>query len=871
MRAIRLRTEYRTNPIDVTLLKPRFYWNCENGAEQTAYQIIVKRQDEVIWDSQKVLSGRMTHISYEGEELQSRDRLIWCVRLWDEVEQAGEWQSASFEMGLLEKSDWYASWITGDYKPRKNMRYPVDCFQKKFCLSDKKICYGRLYATAHGVYSAKINGVQASNFFLAPGCTDYRKRLQYQVYDVTRQLQPGDNELDVLLADGWYRGSIGCFGKTNVYGRQTALLMQLEIVYEDGTKDVIASDESFAWSNDGPVRFADLKDGEIYDALMTPTYAGSARKMKWLQTPVGSNNVYAIEQEHFRGKLVVTPSGKKVIDFGQNIAGTIAFSVQGKPGQQIKLTFGEIIDELGQFGEPGELTQKNMQEERPEKEFGLLTEIHLMMGQKNKIKETLQPTPKQEILFLCSGGVDEYKMQFGVFGFQYALIETEAEVNAADFTAIAVYSDMEQTGRFHCSNEQINQLESNARWSMKGNFLDIPTDCPTRERLGWTGDAQVFFQSACYFMDAASIYRKWLTDVRDNQFKDGKVSAVVPYAGIGMLYDNTGTSVGWGDAVILIPYRFWKEYGDREILKENYDVMRKYAQFMIKHTGFADKKKNREFIYSKYVYEKGVHLGEWLEPEKFQDKEVGKGVLHTEECTAYLHYTMMHMAQIAEELGYYEEQKLYQEYSAGAAKAYELLFIPEEGINTDRQAKLVRPLALGVADGEKKQLLQKRLKLAVEHENYHVGTGFLSTPFLLSTLTEAGYVEEAYKVLENEEAPGWLAEVKQNATTVWEDWEGKGSHNHYSPGAVCQWLYDTVAGIKVAGENEFVIQPIPGGQLTFAKAEYRSIYGTVQCSWEKTQDTYQFVISIPENTKAIIILPNGEITKVNAGTYQFSA
>lgn len=864
MKAIHLRTEYLKDPLGLGISSPRFYWKCEGGNKQTAYQIIAKVGEETVFNSGKVESSSMTHIPYGGRSLKSRERVNWSVKLWDENGLGGEISSAWFEMGLLQASDWTAKWISGNYKPKRNTRWPVDHFRKLFS-AKKQIKSARLYITACGLYEAYINGNRAGDFALAPGCTDYRKRLQYQTYDVTKLLSR-ENGIEILLADGWYRGSIGCFGQTNVFGRQTKLLCQLEITYADGSRETVGSDESWDWSNDGPIRFADLKDGENYNANMAPSFSGKAVAVQDKIVPTASDNVFPKEQEVFTPRLLTTPSGKKVLDFGQNIAGFVAFEIKGRPGQTVHLTCGEILDADGEF------TQKNMVEHKPVMEFGQMTEIMLMTGNGNKIKGEMQPTPRQEIWFTCSGGRDSYKSCFSVFGFRYALIETETEFDPADFKAIAVYSDLEQTGSFSCSNEKVNQLYRNTLWSMKGNFLDVPTDCPTRERLGWTGDAQIFFDAGAYMMNTAPFFRKWLRDVQDGQFKNGKLSAVVPYNGLCMLYDNTGASVGWGDCAVLLPYRYWKRYGDVQTLAENYEVMRGYAMFMIKNTGNKERKAAQSNPYNKYTYEKGMHLGEWLEPEEFQDKiAAGHSALHTEECTAYLHYTMTHMTEAAEALGKAEDAALFREYAEGAKQAYNHLFLSGGAPDTDRQAKLVRPLAFGIAEGSTKTAVENRLAQAVENRNYRIGTGFLSTPFVLETLTHMGRADLAYKMLENEQQPGWLYEVNQGATTVWETWEGNVSHNHYSPGAVSQWLFDTVCGIRIAGENFFVIEPIPGGSLIHAKASYDSLYGRVECGWEKTESGIAYHICVPANTTAEVRLPGGEHTVLSPGTYELTA
>jgi len=856
-----LRTEYLENPIGIDITKPRFYWLCDSGVQQTAYQIVVNRDHKVIWDTGKVSSSSMSHIQYEGEALCSRDLIEWTVRLWDEHDEAGEWSSATFEMGLLAPEDWVGKWISGGYTPEYNTRYPVDCFKKEF-INEKELVRARLYITAHGLYEAKINGSKVGDFYLAPGCTDYRYRLQYQTYDIT-SLIDRDNCIEIELADGWYRGSIGAFGLTNVFGRQTKLLCQLELSYSDGSKQIVTSDEQFRWSNDGPLRFADLKDGEIYDASMQPSYSGYAQELVEATIPSASNNVDVREQERFKATLIDTPSGKRVLDFGQNIAGIIAFTVKGHKGQKIKLRFAEILDEHG------ELTQENFQLKKPVNEFGRDVELLLITNNLAAIQDELVPTPKQELEFICSGNTDSYKMKFSTFGFQYVEIDTEVDFDASNFEAIAIYSDMMQTGTFECSNRDLNQFVENTKWSMKGNFLDIPTDCPTRERLGWTGDAQIFFNTGAYFMNIAPFFTKWLKDIADSQFEDGRSSAVIPYTGADMMYKATGGSVGWGDAVVLIPYRYWKRYGDVKVIKDFYDVMRNYAMYMINNTGHREEEVAKGNPFNQYTYEKGMHLGEWLEPEDYGDGPMSQSTLRTEECTAYLHYTMKHMTEIARELNKQDDEQIFVEYAEGAKKAYHWLFLQSGTIDTDRQAKLVRPLALGLLDGEIKEKVQQRLVKAVENRNYKIGTGFLSTPFILPVLTEAGRTDVAYKMLENEEAPSWLAEVKAGATTVWESWDGKDSRNHYSPGSVCEWLFGTVAGIQIIGENNFSIKPVPGGTLSYAASSYKSPYGLVKSKWKKTTDGYLFSIEIPPNTKAEISLPNGEIHHVTYGSYLY--
>ena len=858
MRATHLRTEYLDRPLGLGSVSPQFFWQCEGGVRQTAYRLTASKNGKTVWDTGKVESDQMTHILYGGPMLQSRDRITWTVTLWDENDRAGEVSESWFEMGLLNPADWKAQWISGDYKVKKNTRYPVDLFRKAFSVS-ASIASARLYATARGVYSVNINGQRLDDFVLAPGMTDYRKRIQVQTYDVTALLQKGNNMLTLSLGDGWYRGSSAAYGVTEVYGKETSVLAQLEITYENGKIETLCTGPDWDWCNDGPIRFADLKDGEIYDAAAFPTFTGKAKVVPAPKAQlVNSNNVPVKEHERFTPTLLSAKDGTQVLDFGQNVAGYLEFTVQCKRGQSLKLTCGEVLDETGHVDLHG------IQESKPAKGWGQMSLIMKLTGK--SLKGDTVMTPLQEIVFKCSGKEDHYKSTFTVFGFRYVQVEGEIPIDPANFAAIAVYSDMEQIGDFTCSHEGVNQLVKNTRWSMKGNFLDIPTDCPTRERLGWTGDAQIFFDTGAYLMDTAAFFKKWLTDMEDAQYKNGLLPAVLPYEGVEMMYKATGSSVGWADAVYLIPYRYYKRYGDKAVLEQYWPMMQKYGDYLFTHLGLTNKTAAKANPYNHATYEKGVHLGEWLEPEEFRDQVYGTSAKHPEECTAYLHYAMATLSEIAAILGKTDYAAKCEKLAEDAKKAYARF----AELDTDRQAKLVRPLALGLLDGETRVAAQKRLKQAAENYNYKVGTGFLSTPFVLPVLAEAGEVETAYKMLLNEQRPGWLAEVKDGATTIWESWEGDLSQNHYSPGAVCQWLFEGVAGICPDGPQHFVIAPLPGPGLEHAEAAYNSLYGTVASRWERQGEQITYTVTVPANTTADIKLPGTAARTVGPGTHNFT-
>ena len=852
MKAIRLRTEYLKNPIGIDFAAPRFFWNCEGGKTQTAYQIICKHGGETIWNSGKVLSQSMTQIPYEGEPLRSRDVVSWAVKLWDEEESGGEIATSQFEMGLLNAADWSAQWITGNYMVNPAKRYSVDCFRKHF--ETENIAKARLYITACGVYEAQLNGQRCGNFILAPGVTDYRKRIQYQTIDVTDLLQNGSNTLTVQLADGWYRGSTGAWGLVNQYGTQTKLLAQLEITHPDGSMQTICTDGSWDWSADGPIRFADNKDGEVVDARLQPTYSAKAKLTRCRVTPTASNNVAVVEKERFTAQKLTTSSGKTLLDFGQNIAGYVAFRIHAKAGQTIKLYFGEMLDADGEF------TQANIQ---------------LTMGKKI--------TPLQKVDYTCKEGLNQYKTRFAIFGFRYALVEADFPIDPTDFTAIAVYSDMEQTGFFTSSHELLNRLVDATVWSAKGNHLDVPTDCPTRERHAWTGDAQIFFETAAYLFDFAAFSRKYLTDIYDWQKPSGKLPQIVPDGGVDFYMNPMHGSVGWADIGVLYPYRFAKCYQDESLMKAYYPQMAKYARFMISRCGktmpifgkpIQLSKENR-----KYFVNDGQSFGEWSEPADicaFQWTDFCAP--HPEVSTAYTAYILGIMADAAQKYGTKEDIALFREYEAGCKRAYqELVTTAHFPLDTDRQARLVRPLALGLLTKRQTAFAKNRLIQALENYGWRLGTGFLSTPLILDVLADID-IEAAYRLLENEQIPGWLSMPKLGATTIWESWEGPyttqgagaGSLNHYSKGAVCAWLFRAVCGIAVAGENRFLIAPRPGGSLRHAQAAYTSIYGKVESRWEKTETGITFTITIPANCQATVRLPDGREFTQTAGTVTYT-
>lgn len=845
MKAVRLRTEYLKDPIGIDIKKPLLMWNAEGGVLQTAYEIKTEK-----WES-----GRVESSSMRAEyplDICSGERVSWSVRLYDEKGEPGEWSHAFFEAGLLFASDWKASWITGNYSVNKKERYPVDSFRKQFTVR-KDISRARLYITACGLYEASIGGKKVGDFFMAPGYTDYRKRIQYQTYDVKDMLMTGENELTVLLADGWYRGSCGAWGIRNQYGSETKLLVQLEIEYGNGEKDLICTDSSWDWSSGGPIRFADNKDGETVEAFRSPVYTAKAKQAKHNVVPSASNNVPVKEHERFHPVISTSPNGKMLLDFGQNMAGIVSFKTNGHIGEKMVWRFGELLDS------EGNLTQKNIQ-----------------LSTKKKT------TPLQKIEYTCCEGLNEYKTKFAVFGFRYAEVETDLELDPREIEAIAVYSDMEQTGFFESSNELLNSFFDATLWSAKGNHLDIPTDCPTRERHGWTGDAQIFAATASYLFEYMPFARKYLRDVYDWQKKDGKLPQIAPEGGTDFYMASMNGCVGWADAGIIIPYVLWKQYGDKKVLEEYWEGMKRYAAFQQSRCGKfypTAKKVTLSAADRKYLNNCGQGYGEWAEPQDVNPQSWKTCVItHPETATAYTAYTTDLMAEMAEVMGENKLAEEYRDFAKNNRKSYQALMRSKEySLDTDRQAQLVRALKFRMLDEGQTKYAEDRLIKALENYGWRLGTGFLSTPLILSVL-EGIDKEAAYRLLENEEIPGWLSMPKNGATTIWEAWEGPntlnggiGSLNHYSKGAVCEWLFSSMCGIKAAGENRFEIKPLSGGNFSFAKAAWQSPYGKVESSWSKDGGKTVYTVSVPANCNAHVVLPDGREYEQSAGTCEYTA
>ena len=844
MKAIRLKTEHMGNPLGLQTANPTLSWNCADGITQTAYQIIAKSKNRIVWDSGKVASSQMS-VEYGGSAAGARERIDWSVTLWDENGEPGQPESAWFEMGLMDGS-WEAKWIDPELPHEEKTRQPASVLRKTFFTDTTE--NARLYITCHGMYKARINGKPAHSFVYAPGTDDYRKRLQYQVYDVTELLKSGENEIAVTLGDGWYRGNNGVDGLYNYYGSDLALLCQLEV----SGKPVLMSDETWQASQSGPVRLNDMEKGETYDARMEAitNWHGVSVKDYGFDKLVCSNSVPILEQERFLGRIFKTPNGETVVDFGQNLAGYTELKVYGKAGQKITLWHGETLDENGNF------TQSNFDPGERNKNGGI----------------------PQRVDYICKDGLNVYKPSFSYFGFRYAKVESDVDLTDAEFTAIAVYSEMPQTGFFTCDNEDVNRLFLNSLWSMRSNFCDIPTDCPTRERAGWTGDAGAFAPTGVYLADCYPILRKWLAECRLAQGADGLVANIAPVNNSGSFISNMlqGSS-GWGDASILVPWALYEAYGDKRILEENYEMMTKWLSF-VEARAQKTRIQNLRNPYKKYLVDEGFHFGEWLEPDVSSMDTMKKNMMFgaPEVATAYYYKSAGLVARIADILGKTEDSRRYKGIAEGARNAYRYTCTQNGVISSKRQAEYVRPIAFGLLNEAESQAAADQLAKMVSDNNYHLNTGFLATPFLCRVLSDYGHTDTAYRLLLQDTAPSWLYPVKHGATTIWESWDGvredgtvHDSLNHYAYGAISGWLMGDVCGIRLT-EGKLTIAPKPSGKLGHAEAKWISPVGTIESKWHYNGNRVEFEVMIPANVTAEIRLPDGGTFHVQSGSHIFS-
>ena len=843
------------NPLGIDCIKPRFSYEIisnSNDVYQDKYQIIVKNVDnnEVVWDSGIVLSSQSQNIVYDGEKLSPLTKYSYEVTAYcnDDVAKA----SGKFETGFLNKS--FKAKFVGLVDPDLRLsNSPKPITFKSSMIIKQSLTKARIYATASGLYQIYINGNKVGDRYFAPGFTSYNHNLQYQIYDVTDKLLEGVNELHVVVTPGW---AVGVFGFTTAsanFSTEMGLLLEMHLEYQDGKKKNIYSDKHFVVANDSPFKYADFYHGETFDSNIKFNDLEYVKPK--LITPFSENKLYADygvgvkEIKRLKPlKLILTPKNEVVFDFGQNFAGLVKLKVNGIKGQIIKVRHAELLDRDGNF------YTRNLRH------------------------------AKAEINYICKDGYQEYCPTFTYMGFRYICVEGIKGIGLDNVEAIVLSSDLNKTGEFYCSNQLINRLQQNIEWSSRSNFVDIPTDCPQRdERLGWTGDIAVFCRTATFNLNSKRFFEKWLRDLRSEQTKEGAIGHFVPYV---KCIPQTIPTCGWSDAAIFVPWAAYLAYGDKRILEENYECMKKLVDCE-KHYASLDSVGNEQ-----YIWEKPFHFGDWLAPNEAHKEWMAKA---RELATAYFANSANLVSKVASILGHEKDAIKYNKLFKRICKAYKEEFILPNGmIKKDYQSAYVCPLYFEMFDEKLNQKLASHLASNVINHEYHLTTGFLGTPFIPFALSDHGYLDLAYKLLLQDTFPSWLYQVKQGATTIWERWDSLRpdgfvedfgedinnmvSFNHYALGSVGDFLYRRIAGIEVdinnPGFKQFKIEPKIGGGLTYVKAKYHSIYGDIESNWEITSNnerkTFTLEVVIPCNTTATIILPNGQRYINGSGKYKYN-
>lgn len=871
----RLRVDARTAPLGIDNPTPEFSWMLGGDGQQKACQVQVSTKPGldagIVWDSGRLETAQPFGLRYAGAELASFHPYYWRVRVWtqDDVAVWSSW--ASFETGVLDPSLWTAKWITGPTKENDGDRAAL-YLRGVFNLEIPVRC-ARAYVSALGWYRFFINGTDCTGNALVPRWTPFDHVVEYQAYDITDLFRKGGNVAAIAIGDGRFRGRTGISDRREIYGDRLAGLVQIELECEDGSHRTFVSNE--AWeAGHGRILKSDPKRGELAD------YRISTRD--WLHTtgpvkgftqasmlPPGHRQLIGEEVERVCEvdllgckRIWRTPSGKQIADFGQNFAGVVRIRLANVPaGHKVTLTFSEVV---GQNGE--------------------LDHDYLTTGM-------LSTHPPQRDTFIADGSDDWYQPWFTIHGFRYVEIDgLDGDLPSGDVEGIVLSTNLEKSGSFECSDDRLNQLYRNVCWSMRSNFTDTPTDCPTRERSGWTGDIQVFADTAMVIADIQAYLRRYLRNLGIEQFPDGSIPPYIPSDGseysspMPRTMRSTATSAGWGDASVMLPAALYQHYGDRIVLEHQYDSMVRWVEQL---AALARKSPGRGRILPRrlggmenYIIDSGFHWGEWLRPGESMSRTYIKHQFRSPAvvATAYFAKSSRLLSDIARTLGHHDDAARYAALTENVRRAWCAAFVTRDGarIGGDRQDDYVRALAFDLLPEAQRPQALDRLVSLIEQAGGHLGTGFLSTAMLLPTLARFGRADVAFDLLLCDTNPSWLYQVKLGATTTWESWEGhdaKGnarySHNHYALGAVAAWLVKAIAGITSVepGYRRIRIKPLIGGGLTDASATIGTPFGRVRSAWRLQGDHVELTVTVPAGTSAEIHQGDGNIHSVGPGVH----
>lgn len=831
-----LRCENQVNPLGMDERHPRFSWKIssdQNEVSQTSYHLKITDAKGKVEGDFEVSSDQSVDVT-PALSLKPHTRYYWQVQITDNKGQRSEWSKPSFfETGFL-SGNWTAKWIDPEQTIDPKNSLPPVLVRKEFT-AKKKIATARLYISSRGLYLAQINGKPVTSYVFTPGWTSYNNRTQYQVFDIQSLLTPGANAIGVALAEGWYRGALGWGDNRNLYGKKLGLLAEVHLTYSDGTREIFATDESWKATDKGPIRMSGIYDGEIYDARMEikgwdkPGFADK----DWWNVSLSSTPTQALTwqqgafvkrvEELKPIKIFHTPKGELVADMGQNMVGRMKIRVQGPAGTKVKITHAEVLDKDGNF-----------------------------------YTENLRAAKVALEYTLNGSGVEEYEPWFTFMGFRYVKLEGfPGDVKPEQLTGIVIHSEMDPSLQFETSNELINQLQHNIVWGQKGNFLDVPTDCPQRdERLGWTGDAQAFIRTASYNMNVQAFFTKWLKDLAADQYENGGVPHVIPD-----VLRNKQTSAGWADVAVIAPWTIYTSFGDKRLLEEQYPSMKKFVEYI------------RGVAGSSMIWNGGSVFGDWLyyHPELFNHTTADGHTDHDFIATAFYAYSSSLLAKAAQALGKEQDATTYRKLFEQIKEVFNKEYVSPTGrVYSGSQTSYVLALHFDLLPESVRMKAAEYLANDIKARGNHLSTGFLGTPYICHVLTRFGQQDVAYKLLFQESFPSWLYPVKKGATTIWERWDGiradgsfqdKGmnSFNHYAYGAIGEWMYRVAAGIdfdeKQPGFKHVVLNPHPGGAFNWIKSSYNSKYGEIRSDWELKDGQIHYSITIPANTTATIVLP----------------
>lgn len=856
------------NPIGFYNNKPTFSWQLpvsETIKSQTAYQIVAASKPELLpdnadlWDSQKKESSQSICVNYKGENLNSRQKVYWQVRYWNQDKNVSQWSAINtFELGLLNNNDWKAKWVGLDTAKdsikgvRKFLMHRPQYLRKSFDVSSS-ISSARLYITAKGVFDVHLNGNDVSDDVMPPGWTPYNKRIETITYDVTNLIESGKNTLAVELASGWHSGRISRGKALYENFASPKVLCQLEIQLEDGSKFIIASDKSWKGTTNGPIRLSGIYEGEIYDAnLEIPNWTTNIFDDKlWesVETEKVADSVKLEPKRHETVKqnividnaeIVAKTKSSVIYNFNQNMIGVPLVTIPMKKGDTLKIRFSEMLSPDGSF-----------------------------------YTDNYRSALSIDYYIAAKDGMIKWSPKFTFHGFQYVELSgynATKEPTTNWVKGLVQYSNFKSNGTFTSSHKKLNQLQNNIEWGLRGNFFDVPTDCPQRdERLGWTGDAQVISPTAMFNYSTHAFWTAWLQSMKETQseHKNGLVPFIIPD-----VLQNNNASSGWGDACVIIPWDIYNITGDKRVLEENYDMAKKWVGYY--------QSKAEEFIPRMHSF------ADWLQPYPSKIGKTGNRGDTPKEFinTAYFAHSAHLISKIAEVLGKTEDKKKYQSLYKNIAAAFENKFFNEDGSiknNKGTQTGYLLAIHFELLESETKEKAQKHLLEEIEKADYHLGTGFLGTPILPKVLDDMGEIDLMYKILFKETYPSWFYSINQGATTMWERWnsyskkdgfnpQSMNSLNHYAYGAVGQWMYERIAGVAPIepGYKTIRIAPQPNKRLTFASVKVNTPYGETASSWRIENNIFYLDVVIPPNTTAEISIPSNKIEtlEVNGNTFE---